>query len=1044
MLWLWNFFLERRQFSYVLVGALVISGAYAIINIPKENSPSIEIPYGIVTTALPGASSADTETLITDKIEDQVSNVKNVDTVLSTSGDGVSVVTVEFNASADSNQSIQDLRDAVSKAVPNLPAEATAPSVSKVNLTDSPIIVVSIASDLPSTAFADLGKSVSDTLKSVPGVSSVDIAGLPDREVDVVVSKEALAQYGLRLTDVISAISASNVGLPAGSINTDGVNYNVNFKGGITDPADIEGLSVGSNKGTAIYLRDIALVSNGLAPAQNYSRISTAGKPSNQAITLVVYKQSGGDISSIANLVKAKVAELQKTTLKDTTVLIAPSTDQSIQISKQLDNLTQTGFETVALVIIVLLLTIGWRESFVAALSIPLSFVIAFVALYFTGNSLNFISFFALILAVGILVDSGIVVTEAIHARMKIFPTPIEAARAALHDYAWPLIAGTMATVAVFAPLFFISGIIGKYIAGIPYTLIFVLIASIFVALGIVPLIAILFATSKANRLEQIQEHYTEVITQWYKRQLRVILAHRGYQNLFMAGLGILFIVALALPITGILPVIFFGQEDEDFVYVNITKPENTTLAVTDLAVREVEEVLYTDPDISSFIVNVGRSSDLGGGGAGSSASNLGNITVNLPTGHKKSSSQVLTDLQNKLSSIKDADVQVLQANNGPPGGAPIAIKFTGLDLSALINAADNAKQLLSTIPHVTNITSSTQNNGTDIELHIDRAKTAAAGLNTAIVAQTLRAAINGTKATTITTPDQNIDVIVKLNLNPAFQDPSQTNQTTIDSIQNLSILGSNGPVLLGSVLSSSLGLSNAAINHEDKKRIETVSAYVSGNLTSTQAIAIFQSRLKELNLPSSITVSYGGDTESINKSFTDMFLALIAGLVLMFMILIIAFDSIRYTLYLLSIVPLSLIGVLFGLTLSGQSLSFTSILGFIALGGVIINHAIILMDSMIHLHINAAELSVTDVVVESAARRLRPIVLTTITTVIGMVPLANSSPAWGPLGYTIMFGLSFAIVLTLLLVPILFYRNGIRAEKRASKALARSNAAGV
>jgi multidrug efflux pump subunit AcrB len=231
------------------------------------------------------------------------------------------------------------------------------------------------------------------------------------------------------------------------------------------------------------------------------------------------------------------------------------------------------------------------------------------------------------------------------------------------------------------------------------------------------------------------------------------------------------------------------------------------------------------------------------------------------------------------------------------------------------------------------------------------------------------------------------------------------------------------GPVLLGSVLDSTLGVSNASIAHKDKNRIETVSAYPDDKTTTNAVVGIFQKRIGELHLPAGVSVSYGGETQSINQSFTDMFVALIAGLVLMFMILIISFNSIRYTLYLLVIVPLSLIGVLDGLAFTGQPISLTSLLGVIALGGVIINHAIILMDSMIH-HLRAEpNKSIIDVVVDSAVTRLRPIVLTTITTVIGMVPLAASNPTWGPLAFSVMFGLSFAICLTLVLVPVLFYR---------------------
>jgi multidrug efflux pump subunit AcrB len=1023
MLWLWNFFLEKRQFSYVLIGALVLAGLYVVIQIPKENTPSIDIPNGIVVVALPGAAPEDMETLVTDKLEDQISNLSNIDTVTSNSSDGVATINVQFDANADLNQSIQDLRDATAKAAGDLPADATTPTVSKINFNDQPIIVVSIAGDLPQIELSKLGETLSDDLGNIHGVSRVDVTGVPDREVDVIVRKEALEQYGLRLMDIVGAIRASNAGLPAGVISNGSVNYNVNFKGGIEDPAEIQNIAVGNRGGAPIYLRDIATIADGLGTPRTYSRVSVAGSPSNQALTFLIYKQSGASIQGVANAVKKEIKTLQGTTLKGMSVLVAPSTDQGEQVTKQLGDLSTTGLETVALVILALLVTIGWRESVVAALSIPLSFLIAFIGLYMTGNTLNFISFFALILAVGILVDTGIVITEAIHARMRSHGNALAAARAALHDYAWPLIAGTMATVAVFAPLFFISGIVGKFIAGIPYTLIFVLIASIFVALGIVPLIAILFTkhSSEKNRLERVQEEYTEKITHWYKGMLRGVLASPKKQRWFLRGLALMFVLSLALPFTGLVQTTFFPQDDQDFLFINIETPQGTTLGRTDLAAREVEELLYTNKDIASFQTTVGQSSALAG--AGASGANTANITVNLPPGHNKKSSDVLAELQQQLAPVVDANVQVLQANNGPTSGAPIQIQFEGDNLDDLIRAADAGKQLLAAIPHVTNVTASTKNNGTAFELHVDRAKATALGLSTDAIAQTLRASIQGAKATSITRPGETIDVVVKLNLNSAYTDPSNTAQVSIDSIKNLVIVGTQGPVLLGSVVKDSLGQSNATISHKDKKRIETVSGYPDSETTATAAVAAFGKRAEELHLPEGVVVSYGGEDESVNQSFTEMFLALIAGLALMFLILIVSFNSIRYTLYLLMIVPLSLIGVLDGLALTGQPISFTSLLGVIALGGVIINHAIILMDSMIHYLAAHPEKPMIDVVVESSATRLRPIVLTTVTTVIGMIPLAASNPTWGPLAFSVMFGLAFAITLTLILVPVLFFR---------------------
>lgn len=1030
MLWLWNFFLDRRQLSYVLIVVLLIAGAYAVIRIPKENTPQIDLAIAVVTATLPGASAEDMESLVTNKLEAQISGISNIDTLTSSSGDGLTRITVQFTASADTNQSIQDLRDAVSRARPNLPQDVDAPQVTKVSFSDKPIIAVSISGDRTPMEFSKLGTQLSDDLLNISGVSQVSIAGVPARQVNVIVRKEALEQYGLRVTDVISAISSSNAALPAGKISIDGVNYNVNFKGGLTDPKQVQDIAVSTKNGVPIYLRDIADIDDGLSPASTYSRVSLGGKPSKDGITLLIYKQSNASIQGTAGKVETYLTGLQKTTLSGLDIFIPPSTDQGVQVSKQLGNLTETGLITVVFVILVLLVTIGWRESLVAGLAIPLSFLIAFIGLYFTGNTLNFISLFALILAVGILVDSGIVVTEAIHARMKIFGNATEAARAALHDYAWPLIAGTMATVAVFAPLFFLTGIIGKFIAGIPYTLIFVLIASIFVALGIVPLIAVLFTKGAPNRFEVRQEEYTAAVTAWYTKWLRVMLQNRRYQNRFLGGLFVAMVVAFTLPVVGLVSAEFFPGGDEDFIYINLQKQQGTLLEQTDLVVRQVEEVLYQDSDIASFQTTVGQSSALTG--ESSSGSNQANITVNLFENRKKTSAQIATDVQARLQSVTGADIQVLQASNGPPSGAPVSIQFIGDDLGALISAADKAKQLLGTIPHVTNITATTQNDGTEFNLAINRAKATSLGLNTSLVGQTLRAAINGTKATSITQAKQNIDVVVKLNLNPAYTDPSNTAQTTVESIKNLTIMNTAGtPVLLGSVLDDSLGLSTAAIAHKDKNRIQTVSAYPDASTNTTKVVAEFQKRIGELKLPAGVTVSYGGESESINESFTQMFVALIAGLVLMFVILIIAFDSIRYTLYLLYIVPLSLIGVLGGLAITGQALSFTSLLGVIGLGGVIINHAIILMDSLIRQLRAHPEKQLIDIVVESSEMRFRPIVLTTIATVIGMIPLALSDPTWGPFAFTVMFGLMFAICLTLVVVPVLFFRAPHHKENK-------------
>jgi multidrug efflux pump subunit AcrB len=1017
----WFFFLKRKQFTILLIGALVAAGLFCLVAIPKESAPAVVIPYGFVTTIYPGASSADVEKLVTSKLENSISTVNNLDKLTSTSADSSSVIVAQFDSNANLEKSIQDLKDAVDRAKSDLPSDAKDPVVTQINFSDQPILIYSLSGNLSSAEFTKLADDVENEILRVPGVSKVTKAGVRPRQVQVIVKKDALTQYGLSLMSVVSALAANNAAIPVGSITSSAVTYAVQFNGDITDPSEVADLPVGQSGGAPVYVRDVATVVDGVADADTLSYSSKGGAPSTNAITLAVYKKSGGDITAIAGAVKNRMTELQSTLLAPVSVLV--SYDDGELVKKDLLDLTRTGFETVGLVILVLLLTIGWRESLVAGLSIPLSFTIAFIGLYLSGNTLNFISLFSLILAIGILVDSGIVVTEAIHARLAVYGDAMKAARATITEYAWPLIGGTMTTAAVFAPLFFISGITGKFIAAIPYTVIFVLLASIFVALGLVPLIAVFLTKKdgKPSRFEEKQEAYTRRVTEWYKTQLRRALDNAVFQKRFMWTLGILFCISFSLPILGLVKTEFFPQGDSDSLYIDIEQKQGTPLAETNLTARAVEEVLYSEPDIDSFTTTVGRTSEFT---SGLSGNKYANVEVNLKKNRKLTSTEELEKFRKDLAPIHRADIRVSQQSGGPPVGAAVEIKLTGDDLGDLAKAADASANLLASIPGTVDVLSSTRSNGTEFELAVDKAKVAQAGLTPALVAQTLRTAINGTTATTIKKNGNDIDVVVKLDLNPAYTDSSETADTSIDAIKNLTIATPNGSVLLGSLLTPSLGVSNASITHEDKRRVETVTASLTASGNAAAITKEFLQKVPSLNLPKGVSVSQGGQTEESTKSFSDMFIALIAGLALMMGILVLTFNSFRFAAYLLMAVPLSLIGVLDGLAVTGQTLSFTSMLGFVALGGVIINHAIILMDSMIVRRTAEPNRPVRDVVVESAANRLRPILLTTITTVVGMIPLAGVSAMWAPLAFAIMFGLSFAMILTLILVPVLFYRH--------------------
>lgn len=1021
MLSIWKFFLEKRQFTMLLLAAVILAGFVAVIAITKESGPEVSIPVGIVTTILPGSSAEDVERLVTNKMEEHLANIENLDTLTSTSQDGVSTVVVQFLASADLQKSIQKLKDEVGKAKVDLPSEAKDPVVSDVNFVDQPIQIISVSADAPFAKLAELADSLKDELQTVKGVQRVDISGVRNREIDVVVKKEELTRYGISLPQVVAAIGSANSSLPVGSITVDNVNYNIAFEGSFDNVSDIGSVAILNVGGQVVYLRDIADVSDGIEKATSYSRVSVKGAPSEQAMTLLVYKVRGQDVTTVTRATKAKLEVLKSTILNGSQVVV--SLDAGDEVQKDLTELTRTGLETMALVMLMLFLTIGWREAVVAGLSIPISFLIAFVGLLYSGNTLNFISLFSLILAIGILVDSGIVVVEAIHTRIRKFGDKETAGVEALREYGWPLMGGTLATVGFFVPLFFISGIVGKFIASIPFTLIFVLIASIFVALGLVPTLTIMFSQSThESAMLKKQEEYAESAREWYAKKLEQFFKHRAWQNRFLWGMGIAFVLALALPISGILPVSFFPQGDIDYLYADVELPPGSSLNQTDLVAREVEEILYTDPNIASFVTAVGASSEFSNNPQRDPR--FANFTINLPKKRSMSSTDILQQIRKELSVVTAAKITADEPSGGPPVGAAVLIKFLGSDRDSLDTAVALARQTLEQTPGATSVDTSNKNETTEFQLTIDRAKLAQVGLSPAAIAQTLRIAVSGIKATSISGKDRDVDVNVYLNINPSYNDPHDITNTTIDALHQIPILTPSGQtLLLGSLLSEGLTRNDSTITHEDRKRVVELTANTLPGYTSGGVLAAYNKKMESITLPAGVTTSVGGENEETNKSFAEMGYALLAGIALTFVILVLSFNSYRYAGFLLLLVPLSLIGVFGGLVLTGQMLSFSSLLGVIALAGVIINHAIILMDSIIQRLKHGAGRTLPDIIIEAAVSRLRPIILTTITTVIGMIPLTYASALWGPLAFAILFGLSFAMILTLLLIPLLVYR---------------------
>lgn len=1031
MHFLWNFFLERRAFTTLVMITLIIAGAFAIYRMPKESSPDVSIPQAIVSVALPGATASDTERLIVDKLEPNIRNVPNVDKVTSTARSGSASIVVAFNQGVALDTAVQDVRNAVERARGDLPSDATQPSVTKIDISDQPILMLAISSELAPETLAALGDDLKDELTKVEGVSKVEIAGVRNREISVVAKRDALQRHNVSIGQVIGAIRSANASAPAGTIVTDDVQYAVQFKGDIVSVEDIRNTPITTPSGP-IKVSDISVVIDGFEAQSTISHLSVLGSEPKYALTLSVYKSKGGSILTVSDEVKSKLDSLNETLLKGSEAVV--TYDAAKEVRTNISDLTGAGADTIVLVVLVLFLTIGLLEAFVSALSIPLSFVIAFILMWFTGNTINFLSLFSLIIAIGILVDSGIVVVEAIHTNREKGMEKMAAARSAIKQYAWPLIAGTMVTVAVFFPLFFLTGIIGEYMQSIPFTVIVVLLASILVALGFVPLLALTFLRHEESRLAKYREHLWIVVTAWYRGKLAWLFANRKAQRNFLLFLVASFVFAFALPITGLLKVSMFPSADQDFFYISIELPQASTLTETEEIAKRVEEIIGKNSAVASYTTTVGASSVFSGFGSTGSAK-YGNITVNLidDRGSDQSSIIVAGEIRKALENIKtNAKISVSEASGGPPSGAPVVIKVWGDDSAGLAEAIGQVERVVRENQNTRDIASTLDNDGTQLAISIDRTKANEYGLSANDIASTLQISVAGAKATTVRLDGRDADVRIKLDLNSTFVDPQDTTITDADALEAIPVNTSRGTVPLGSFVTIVAERSATEISHENGSRLGQVSAQLKNDANAVEVTNSIKEAIEKEELPEGTYVTYGGDTEDINKTFTEMIIALFAGIVLMFAILVLEFDSFRTSGRLLLTIPLSLTGVLIGLWIAQQPISITAMLGIIALGGVLINHGILLLDVMNSFRRGGSHDDPIQLVLDAATTRIRPILLTTITTIIGMVPLIFVSAMWAPLAYTIAFGLLYGTLLTLVFIPLMSYRREVAVRTKA------------
>jgi hydrophobic/amphiphilic exporter-1 (mainly G- bacteria), HAE1 family len=1022
---MWSFFVHKRKFTFAIVFVLILLGIASMLSIPKESNPEVVIPILVVSSPFPGASALDVESLVTNPIEDAVLGIDDVKRVTSTSQVGFSSLILEFEIGVDIDEKKIDTEEAIDGIRQDLPSDADDPTVSAVSFDDRPIKIFALAGPYEIEQLTGFGKDLQDEVERISGVTKVELTGGSDREIRILVDRFALDQFGLSLAQVTAAISRANATIPVGSIESDEHTYSVRFDGSLDEVDQLENIVVSSTGNTIVYVRDFATVVNGYEPQASIARLVTEEGDLFSAVSLQVFKKGGGNVLDIVREVD-EVIDTSIGTMLPSDVVIEVIDDDAEFIREDLNSLSLSGLQTTLIVILLIFILLGPRESLLAGLSIPLTFLITFIFLDRFGYTINFLSLFSLILALGILVDGAIVMTEGMYAGLEKGKTPKQASLDAIKEFRYPLIAGTLTTVFAFLPMITVSGIIGEFIKSIPVTVSIVLFASLFVALGVIPAIgSVVFKQTlpgevkKETRSDRIRSRIVVGMRNWYRGILQSFLASTKKRFALFTSLIVSFVLIFALPISGLLQIDMFPATDLDRVYIDVELPIGTPLATTAETMQEIESYFYGREYVASYSVSSGSGSSVAGG----SGANVGSAVLNLIEDDRPDSRDLQDVYQAELTTLlPDVKVTVQQLSGGPEGGAPVEVKIKGQDLSTLEILAAQYEDLLSSIEGTRTVGSSVLETGGEFVLTADRDILGFYGLTATDIALELRQAVFGTEVMTLQTEGEDLAVIVKYQLGATPEDDAY-NRVDIGVLSSFTIQTIRGDVPLSTFLETDLEKGRALVNHIDGDRYVSVTSGVQKGVVPAVIFEEIRTRMDEISVPEDYFVEFGGQDEDIQQSFTDLLIAMAIGMFMIFILLILQFGSYLQPLIVISSVPLALIGVFPGLAIIGVPLSFPGMIGVVALSGIVVNNGIILVDQLNKLRKRGLDMD--SAILKACVSRLRPILLTTLTTVAGLLPLVISQPSWAPLGFTIIFGLIFSTVLTLLVVPLLYRKFG-------------------
>lgn len=1153
-----SFAVDNRMTAYVLTFIIFISGLMAYLSMPAEAFPEIAIPEIYVGTAHPGNSPLDVEKQITRPVEKEINGITNVDEISSTSVQGYSTIRVEFDFSVESSEGLQKVKDKVdvAKSDSDFPTDLPAdPNVFEMNINElMPIRNINLSGPFTIDQLNDYAEYLEDEIESLSEVSKVEIRGVDDKELAINLDIQKMESLNLSPNDIAGAISNENMSISGGDLLVDGYRRNVRVVGELTSVEEVENIIVKHENADVVYLKNVAEVTFSEVEKESFAR--ERGAP---VVMLDVMKRSGENLIIVSSKIDQIIAEAKEDYFPEE-LSITVTNDQSNQTETQVNDLVNSIIMGVILVVVVLMFFLGLRNALFVGIAIPLSMLMSFFLLNAMGVTLNTMVLFSLVLALGMLVDNGIVVVENIYRMMDEGMSPVMAAKKGAGEVALAIIASTATTLAAFVPLAFWPGIFGEFMKYLPITLIIVLGSSLFVALVINPAL-----TSKLMKLEEEGLKPKK----WLRRSsiwltvgvlLGYVLQYMVAQNpeaaegavmlrsigniLIIAALAVLFYVYFVVPMTkrfqenflprlerryerilkyalrgrnayffffgsvlmliltfgwiGAAPpkTLFFPENQPQQAIVYAEMPIGTDIMETNALTLQIEQEVfdvvdrYTYPivqDGDTVMYNYMVESVIAQVGEGTSDPNQGPSMAQTPNkskvavafrpfaerfdadGNAVASSDVLQEIREAISDYPGVNIAVDKNSDGPPTGPPVNIEVKGEDYGQLLDVAEDIRGFINSrgIQGIEELQIDVQSGKPEMPIEIDRVKARTLGISTAQIGDALRTALFGKEISRFKQGEDDYPI------NLRFREDYRHN---IDNLLNQRITfrdpatGRIKQVPISAVATPKLASTFSAVKRKDLDRVITIYSNVESTANPNEVVAKIQTAMESYEVPRGIDIEFTGEQQEQAEQFAFLASALMAAVFMIFLILVAQFNSASTPFIILTTVVLSLIGVFLGLKIFNMEfVVMMTMIGIISLAGIVVNNAIVLIDYTKQLMVRRKKVLGMDdeqmlpreelynMIVEAGKTRLRPVLLTAITTVLGLIPLAtgmninfvtlvtHTDPQvyfggdnvifWGPMSWTVIFGLTFATFLTLVIVPVMFYLTE-RGKRRFSKGM--------